>query len=294
MKILVTGASGFVGRSILDALLAGSVEATGGWRRGGDIPQGVPGCLIDPESPAEVVARFDVVVHAAGVAHLRPGAESDLLFEQGNSGFTRNLVDAVAETPARALLHISSIAARKAESSFGKSKREAEGFVESLQGAGKLGVNLRPPLIYGAGAKGNWAKVIRLAQLPLSLPFRSVDNARSYLGIDDLCAAVFCFLEHYEEAEKTGTYEIADMSEVSLREVVSAIRLGLGRGAGLLPFPPACLDRPLRLLGCSGMAEGLFGNLHLDSTAFANTFEWMPNPSTLESMADSVRNLTEN
>ena len=153
-----------------------------------------------------------------------------------------------------------------------------------LQRAGKLGVNLRPPLIYGPHARGNWQKLIRLAQLPVPLPFGSVRNRRSYLDVASLSRAVIQFLHHHEDSEKSGTYEIADATQVSLREVVTAIRSGLGKPAGLLPFPPGLMRRVLQLGGKPDMADGLMGDLDVDPRGFADAFAWTPEADSLKQM----------
>lgn len=259
------------------------------------------------EFPVEVLDGVEGVIHAAGAAHC-PRAPAEF-FDQGNRELTHSVVWAVSKTAVPVLIHLSSIAADAnvrfgTETSYGRSKREAEAAVEALRGSGKLGVNLRPPLIYGPGAPGNWAKLVRLARSRAPLPFAIVRNRRYYLGIDNLASAVAAVLEVASRtpdenatglgarparlASKSGNYVVADSAPLSLAEVVKILREALGRRPGLFAFPPSILGQGLRLCGKSAMADGLFGDLVLDSAPFRNTFGWVPPLSSPEGMAASI------
>lgn len=293
MRVLVTGANGFVGSRLIRFLREAGHSVTGVVRR--DFEGRDPSLVVlsGESSFSPLLEGTDAVVHTAGVAH-RPGATREE-YVSGNRDLTIRLAGEVASSPVRVLVHLSSIAAREAGSGhsrrpgdYGLSKREAEPAVEALAESGKLGVNLRPPLIYGTGAPGNWGKFVRLAKLPVPLPFASVRNRRSYLGLDHLCEAIGAILALPGDPSRSGTYEIADRETPSLAEVLAAVRRGLGRSAGLVPFPPAILDRVLRLAGREAMAEGLFGDLLLDARPFEEAFSWRPARPTLEAMERSL------
>lgn len=308
MKILVTGASGFVGSHLVRWLSSNGHEVTGTVRPGRNHPES--GTWIEADSSSDcsdILVGFDALVHAAGVAH-NPTSDPDelrALFADGNREWTRRLAEAVARSDVRTMIHISSIAAAgkcissegsgfrekdesEPETDYGRSKREAEPFVTGLREKGKLGVNLRPPLIYGRNTKGNWARIVALAKSPLPIPFGSVRNQRSYLGIGNLCSSVASILECANQSDKSGTYHVADEGTFSLREVVEALRAGLGRSPGLVPFPPALLRKALVALGKKKMAEGLFDDLILDTTAVKETFAWSPAEETLPSVSKTV------
>lgn len=293
MKVVVTGAGGFAGGHLVAAL----------GRRGHEVVSWVrretPGALVvdlTRIAPA-MLEGVDAVIHTAGVAHLtpRPGENLSALFREGNTAVTTALARAVSASGIRVLVHLSSIAAREAGAGcsrrpedYGLSKREAESAVLALAESGKLGVNLRPPLIYGPDAPGNWGKLVRLARLPVLLPFASVRNRRSYLGLDHLCEAIGAILSFPGDPARTGTYEIADRETPSLAEVLAAVRRGLSRAPGLVPFPPRLLDQTLRLAGREAMAEGLFGDLLLDARPFEEAFSWRPACPTLEAMERTI------
>lgn len=309
MKVLVTGAGGFVGSHVMASLLGAGHEVTGTVRPG-DRRAEEPGYLAADSGTdfGELLEGVDAVVHAAGVAHnpTRDREELKRLFAEGNREWTCRIAGAVADSGVRALIHLSSIAAAgpgagrhspdlgeeerqgeepEPDSEYGRSKREAEPVVTALREVGKLGVNLRPPLIYGAGTKGNWAKLLSLAASGLPLPFASVANQRSYLGIGNLCDLLEAILRKSDRSDLSGTYAVADCGMFSLAEVVTAVRAGIGMPPRLFPFPPALMRRLLVAAGRGKMAEGLFDDLALDTAALREAFAWEPREMTLEAIA---------
>lgn len=294
LRILVTGANGFVGSRLVRVLGEAGHEVKGIVRRRFDgFDPAVHVVMSGNDSLAPLLEQADALIHTAGVAH-RPGAAREEYLEV-NRDWTIRLARAVGESHARVMIHLSSIAAREAGTGdsrrpqdYGISKLEAEPAVVALADSGKLGVNLRPPLIYGPGAPGNWGRLVKLARLPVPLPFASVKNRRSYLALDHLLDGIRSVLAGADRPDLSGTYEIADRETVSLPEVIAAVRRGLSRSPGLLPFPAGWLEQGLRLARREAMAEGLFGDLLVDSRPFADTFAWQPARTTTEAMERAV------
>lgn len=296
MRVLVTGANGFVGAHILQYLCDNGVDAVGLVRRPMDAAASVNFVVDETLSDfSDLLTDFDAVVHTAGVAH-RTGAseeETRKAMIEGNTDLTSRIAAAVRDSNAKVLIHISSIAAIDSgkngqRAAYGESKSLAEKPVEELREHDKLGVNLRPPLIYGAGAKGNWSKLVQLAKSSAPLPFASVRNHRSFLGISNLCGLVMAILEKADQPELSGTYAVADNELVSLPEIVRALRNDLGRGGRVFPFPVPVMDRILRLAGKGTMADGLFQDLRIDSSGAKRRFDWSPAKTTLPSMVESL------
>lgn len=308
MKILVTGASGFVGRHLLASLSESGKEVISFGRSERPVMEGVGHCRGDENTDfSRNLEGVNAVVHAAGIAHQSGSPESlKKRFFEVNCEWTARIAAAVADSGVETFIHISSIAAagvpedrrspgiRESDevvplSDYGKSKREAEDRVlETLRDTGKLAVNVRPPLIYGRRTKGNWDKLCRLAKLPFPLPFASVRNRRSYLSVDNLGEFVDSVLSCTGDVSPSGTYHLADSEILSLAEVVGAIREGLGRSAGLIPFPGFAMEFPLRLAGKAAMAEGLFRDLVVDASKAREVFSWEPRIETKAGMSDSV------
>lgn len=305
----MTGANGFVGRHVADALAEAGHSVMGLVRRQFDgFDSGRHVLQNEGRSFRQHLEGTDAVVHTAAVAHRTSGSVEELRedFQKGNVEQTRLLTEAVAESSVSLMIHISSIAAAGMPGSFpegiviseevetgvyndyGQSKRDAEVFVNQLAGTGKVGINLRSPLIYGTGARGNWPKLLGLVRKPIPLPFGSVQNRRSYLGIENLCDLVRAMVEQDLSPSQSGIYHVADSEIVSLREIVFSIREALGRSPGLLPFPPFLLSGALKILGRDAMADGLFGDLILDASKVRETFAWKPVRSTLDGMVRSL------
>lgn len=305
MKVLVTGASGFVGRHVVAHLRRQGIATLAAYRAGRPLPSDPDAVVLRPgENDRELLRGVDCLIHAAGVAHRPESRDPAALeaFQEGNVGLTERLAEAVRDSSVRLMVHISSIAAagyaggeretpiaeedsQEPTSAYGRSKRLAEEPVSRLAEAGKLGINLRPPLIYGPGAGGNWARLTRLARLPLPLPFGRVEARRSYLGITNLCDLLHHLATFPPRPEVSGTYHLADTSPLSLREVVSALREGAQRSPALWPVPPSWMKAGLVLLGRERMARGLFGELVVESSRLRETFAWSPPQATWEGMA---------
>ncbi|WP_336055361.1 NAD-dependent epimerase/dehydratase family protein [Nitratireductor sp. CH_MIT9313-5] len=286
MKILVTGATGFVGRHLCRMLTEHGHEVRRALRSE-TAAAGSDDFVVGEISPhtdwARALSGVNAVVHLAGPAHGRVNDESE--FFMANDTGTARLVSAMEKAGVQLLVNMSSIAARRAESdgdraaAYGRSKLLGEKHVSAFaKGDGKrLAISLRPPLVYGADAPGNWARLMRLARLPVPLPFASVDAARSFCAVTNLCDAIIRVLEAGASGTAgSGAYEICDAEAVTLAEVLTLLRDGAGRPARLVPVPVSFLRAGLKAVGMSHMAEQLFDPLLLDASPFRERFGWQP------------------
>lgn len=276
MKALVTGASGFIGRPVTAALAqAGhAVRAAVRDRRGQHFPPGVEIAmqpdLANPVFWAPLVAGMDAVVHLAGIAHVGPDVPEST-YDRVNHMATAELVRAAAAAGVQRFVFMSSTRAQvgaaadepltetnepRPTDAYGRSKLAAEAAVRA---AGVPYTILRPALVYGPGAKGNFASLMRLASLPVALPFGAFSNRRSLLALDNLIAAVRFALE--DPRATNETFLVANPKAISVAELVAMLRAAAGRKPWLIPVPPGALGLALGMIGRRDAYQRLAGTL---------------------------------
>lgn len=313
-RILITGATGFIGRHLVSWLLAchetrltlavrDRETCPSSWRSDDRLD-------IIEVGPIELSSNLDAalknvstVCHLAGLAHAPRSAASDQFFAS-NAVATERLVRAAANTDVRTFIHLSSLAATTknasptmvddstddpAPTSYGASKKAAEQPVLSLANMGKFAISLRPPLVVGADAGGNWAALQRLAATGVPLPFASIRNKRSFVSIETLVAAIDRLCSRQWPAEKSGNYCIADEDDLSLPEVVAALRRGMGLPPRLFPFPLEVMAILGKMLNQEQAISGLLGSLTVDSSQFHRVFDFRPPKSLMTSIEASGR-----
>lgn len=294
-RIVVTGASGFIGRRLVPLLAGQGYAVVEAGRRPG--PHGAPfvatGAIDGDTDWRAALEGADAVVHLAGLAH-RPGApEAD--FAAVNDHGTRRLAEQAAGADVRAIVHVGSIAARPAgpaaerDGGYGRSKRAGEAHVLGFAEGGRTGIVLRPPLVYGFDAPGNWQRLQKLAASGLPLPFGAVGNRRSLLAVENLCSAVAAALATGLRGAASGSYEIADEGTVSLADMLRALRRGMGIPARLVPVPAALLRLGARATGRAHLAGMLLDDLTVDPLPFMRAFGWQPAIATRQGMEESGR-----
>ncbi|HXO86555.1 MAG TPA: NAD-dependent epimerase/dehydratase family protein, partial [Gemmatimonadales bacterium] len=276
MKVLITGATGFIGAPLTVALAEAGypVRAAVRDRRRRTLPPGVEIALLPDLAGAldwtPLVAGVDAVVHLAGIAHVGPEIP-DAIYDRVNHLATAALAGTAAKAGVGKLVFMSSTRAQAGAVSnepltesaephptdaYGRSKLAAEAAVRA---SGLSYTILRPALVYGPNPKGNLASLMRLAALPVPVPFGAFSNRRSLLALDNLIAAVRFALEDPRAANET--FLVADPDAISVAQLVSLLRGGAGRRPALVPVPPALLSAVLGLIGKRDMAERLAGTL---------------------------------
>ncbi len=295
--ILVTGSSGFIGRALVNDLAAAGRRVRAAMRQPADIfPRSVEVVAVsDMTRPVDwriLLQGMDTVIHLAGIAHAGPG-----IAEEAYDRVNRATTAALAET-ARAMgtrvIFISSIRAQSGPSApsplteadapqptdaYGRSKLAAEDAVRAAQVPFTI---LRPVLIYGSGVKGNLASLVQLARSRWPLPFGSLRNRRSLLARENLIAAIHLALN--EPAMSGQTYVVADPTPLTLAEMIAAIRAGLGRRPGVVPFPPTLLAFGLRMTGREHVWRRIGGGLVADPGKLLAA-GWRPPVETREGLA---------
>lgn len=246
---------------------------------------------------------YDAIVHLAGIAHVDPSIGASVMMA-ANADMTADLVAIARARSIPRFIHASSILAiapnagqvpvddqtRPApDTDYGRSKLAAEGHVATLADDGALAVSLRPPLVIGWNARGNWASLQKLANTPLPLPFAVIDNRRSLVSIQALCAAIAMLVDRPVQAERSGAYAIADPEPVSTPTIVHRLRAGMGRPRRLFPVPTAAFGMIGRMTGGQRRLAGLTGDFVVDASRFDKTFDFAPPMPISEALAESGR-----
>jgi len=310
MRILVTGAGGFVGRALCPALKAAchrvhacvrSQAGTAGLELAGTLQV----ADIGPETDwGDQLSGFDAIVHLAARVHVMRETAADPLdaFRRVNVGGTRHLAEAAAAAGVERLVFLSTVKVMgeatttrpftesdplRPEDAYGISKMEAEMALAAVSEASSLtAVALRPPLVYGPGVKGNFLSLLSAVQRGLPLPFGSIDNQRSLIYLGNLVSAIVAALEVPEIG--SGGYLIRDGEDLSTPELVRGMAAALERPARLLPIPPGLLRLAGRLSGRTGAVDRLLGSLQVDDDAFRRDTGWTPGASVVQGLADTA------
>lgn len=272
--VLITGASGFLGRHLVRFLsdnglvVRAAARDTAGINCSSSVAAVQIPDLMHAANLQPLLAGVDQVIHLAGIAHRKA---SDEEHEQVNHRATLALVNAAKQEGVRHFVFVSSIGAQSGPSSdvildetsvpkpttpYGRAKLAAE---NSVRESGISFTILRPTVVYGEGAKGNFSTIVKIARLPVPLPFGSLSNRRSLLSIDNFGAAVLTVLEN--PAALNEIFVVADPTPVTIGEIITDIRRGMNRRPLLFPVPPVLLKFMLGMAGKRTLWERLAGSL---------------------------------
>jgi UDP-glucose 4-epimerase len=291
-RVLLTGASGFVGRHLLHDLVTRGYQVRTAGRDTAPASAGVEpvtvGDLAAPVNWQPLLDGVDHVVHSAGLAH----ADGDIpeeRYQAVNTQATLTLARAAQATGVRRFVFLSSIRAQSGPISdralseadpasptdaYGRSKLAAE---QGLKELDLDWVALRPVLVYGPGVKANMAALVRLARFSAPLPLGGLSARRSLLAIENLAEAVAFAMS--ESCPARRSYIVADPEPLSVAQMLAAMRAGLGRGPGLISVPPPLLALGARLAGRGGAYERLANGLVASPAALISA-GWRPPAET--------------
>lgn len=310
-RILVTGASGFVGGQLIRRLAAQpTVEVQGAVRAKpeGDHSVLIPVGDINGDTDwSKALQNQRVIVHTAARAHIMEDSAVDPLteFRRVNVAGTLNLARQGAAAGIRRFVFISSIKvngeqtmsgvcfraddAPAPEDPYGISKSEAEqGLQQIARETGMEVVVVRPPLVYGPGVKGNFASMIRLVAKGFPLPLGAIHNKRSLVALDNLVDLIITCIDHPRAANEV--FLAGDGEDLSTSELLRRVGAALGRPARLLPVPAALLQFGASVLSKKAMAQRLLGSLQVDISKNRHLLGWEPPVSVDEGLRRCFRN----
>ncbi|MDR0673710.1 MAG: NAD-dependent epimerase/dehydratase family protein [Zoogloeaceae bacterium] len=311
MKILVTGANGFIGRALSADLEAKGHEVARAMRSLSGIGAGrgevAVGDIDEKTDWRAALEGCEAVAHLAGRAHVMRERLADPLgeFRRINVGGTLNLARQAAALGARRFVFVSSIKVN-GENTTGRppfsevdiaapvdayaiSKWEAEqGLLAIGRETGMAIARVRPPLVYGPGVKGNFAALLRWARRNLPLPLDATRNRRSFVALENLVSFLALCVDLSRADVENRLFLLADGEDVSTTELLKRLAQALGKRPWLLPVPEKALRLTARALGKAAIAERLLDSLAIDASA-ARALGWRP----VISMADELRKMAE-
>ncbi|AKJ94797.1 nucleoside-diphosphate sugar epimerase [Thioalkalivibrio versutus] len=307
-RVLVTGASGFVGKGLVGHL----ADDGSGWvpvagvreRRGLFGEEWALGPLEAFGAEVGLPGGLDAVVHMAARAHVLDEPEADPLeaFRRVNLDGALRLARQAADSGVRRFLFVSSVGVNGNASQrpfterdvpapqepYAVSKYEAEQALWDLAAAtGMEVVVVRPPLVYGPGAPGNFGSLLRWVNKGVPLPLGAVtQNRRSLVALDNLVDLIVTCLEHPAAAGET--FLVADGEDVSTAGLLRKVGDALERPARLVPVPVWMLRAGAMALGKREMARRLLGSLQVDASKAREVLGWVPPVSLDEGLRRAV------
>jgi len=309
-SVLVTGATGFVGRALCMRLLRDPVRVLGTVRDSGtstSLDERVERVRITGIGPdtswEEKLAGIDVVIHLAARVHVMNDREVDPLaeFRAVNSAGTERLAIEAARAGVRRLVFVSSVKVNGEESDipysptvpaapsdpYGMSKWEAEAALRRIEAeTGLEVVVVRPPLIYGPGVKANFRNLLEVVHRGIPLPFASVRNRRSLVYVGNLADALVRCADHPAAAGKT--YLVSDGEDLSTPELIRRLAAALGKSARLFSVPPALLLLGGRMTGKEALINRLVGSLSVNDSEIRRELGWHPPFNTESALRETA------
>jgi nucleoside-diphosphate-sugar epimerase len=299
--VLVTGSRGFVGRPVVEALIAAGHRVTGAVRTQApgaktvESYREVAAGELGPDTDwREALAGVQVVVHLAARVHQMQDRAADPLaeFRRVNVDGTRRLAEQAVLAGVKRFIFVSSIkvngegtvpgqAYRETDAPapadpYGISKREAEDTLREVGvRTGLEVVILRPPLMVGRGVKGNMASLAAAIRRGRPLPFGAItENRRSLLDVRNLADAIVRCAEHPRAAGEV--FLVSDGVPVSTAELAQRVGKAAGRAPWLLPVPVGLLRMAGKLAGKGAAVGRLTGSLLIDDSKIRKVLGWVP------------------
>jgi nucleoside-diphosphate-sugar epimerase len=314
-KVLLTGSTGFVGRSVLNRLCNDGLEVIACSRaeRLKTPSEARYMQVAGLDSSTDWTLALDgvaVVIHSAARVHVMHDRSSDPLseFRKVNVEGTLNLARQAAELGVRRFIFISSIKVNGEGTSlgmpyladaqaapadpYGVSKMEAEQGLRALAAeTGMAVVTIRPTLVYGPGVKANFLNMMRWLHKGVPLPFGAIHNRRSLVALDNLVDLIVTCIDHPAAANQT--FLVSDGEDLSTTELLRRMGTALGNPARLLPVPSWLLETGAALLRKQALSQRLCGSLQVDISKTRELLNWTPPVSVDDALRETAKHFLE-
>ncbi len=284
MKVLVTGANGFIGRLLSAELIRQGHSVVAAVRTTNnqidDFEQKIVGSINGETDWLVALRDVEVVVHLAARVHVMNDTAINPLseFRKVNVDGTLNLAQQAINAGVKRFIFISSIKVNgehtvigkpftevdvaNPQDAYGVSKFEAEqGLMRIAQQTGMELVIIRPPLVYGEGVKANFASMMRVVKRGVPLPLGAIHNKRSFVYVGNLVSLIVRCLDHPAAANQV--FLVSDGRDLSTTELLLQCAMALGVKSKLLPVPQSLIAIGAALLGKQAVAQRLCGNLQV-------------------------------
>jgi len=312
-KILVTGASGFIGQALcselikLNLMVCGTVRNSDSLSVSNDFECISVGDINSETNWKNALEKVDCIIHCAGRAHVMNGKKVLDSYRLINTEGSKRLAEQATEAGVKRLVFLSSVKVNgestgdpnsnkvftnydipNPQDYYAISKFEAEEALREI--ASRTGLEVvvvRLPLVYGHGVKGNLNSLMKLINYSMPLPFSLINNQRSLIGIDNLVNFLIHCIEHPYAPGKT--FLVSDGEDLSTPDLIKLITSSMGRRARLFPFPPPFLKLLGTILGKKKEINRLIGSLKIDKSFMQEEINWSPPISVKEGIRRMVK-----
>lgn len=307
VKFLLTGGSGFVGASVIECCLVKNCLFRLAIRDGKRFDETVfdlfhiPNEINGSTNWLNAFSEVSCVIHLAALAHNKLGESN--AYKDVNVNGTLHLAREAAKHGVKRFVFVSSIGVNgiatdthpffinsviNPHNAYARSKYEAElGLKRISEETGLEVVIVRPTLVYGFNAPGNFYLLTKLVNKIPVLPFGLVNNKRDFIAVQNLADLLITCATHPKAAGHT--FLASDMETVSIKQFTNAIADGLGKKLLQLPIPVSLIRLAGKLMGKTAMVEQLVGNLQVDSSNIIEVLDWTP-PFTMKQAMATLRN----
>jgi len=305
--VLVTGASGYLGHATASALAAAGRHVRFGARGPAQVRDSCHEWAFygDLSGEADLEASLsgcDTVIHFAGLAHMPEGPGAEERARRVNVEGTARLVEAALRSRAKRFVFVSSAHVNgpssgahpfreddppKPDNVYARSKLEAELRLKAITGGSAMEwVIVRPPMVYGPAAPGNFQRLVKLVRMGLPIPLGAAEAAKSFLYVGNLASAMEAVAGHPGAAYKT--FLVSDCDVTSTAGLLRLIAEALGKKSRLVNVPQAPLAFAARLAGREKDVRRLFDPLEINSDLIRTTLNWTPPIALAEAVRRSV------